>query len=150
MERKNEHAFEHLWRYFQLHSQQRMTVFNFYLVISGMTATGIGFGFQQGGGYHYVVSLLGFFLLMTSFIFWKLDQRGAMLVKEAESAFVYLEKFQMNEEYSLFMIDSKNKLLSRSLKSVWSFGRCFRYSFFLMGYVGFICIFLPFIIKTME
>lgn len=149
MERNDEYVFEHLWRYFQLHSQQRMTVFNFYLVISGMTATGIGFGLQQGGGYHYVVSLLGLFLLMTSFIFWKLDQRGAMLVKEAELAFTHFEKIQMSERYSLFIIDANNKFLSSDFKTVWSFGRCFRYSFFLMGYTGFICIFLPLILKAL-
>jgi hypothetical protein len=40
---------EYVWRYFELHAQQRMTVFNFYIAITGLLAAGIGFTLQQGG-----------------------------------------------------------------------------------------------------
>ncbi|EKB9382313.1 TPA: hypothetical protein ACID37_006234 [Pseudomonas aeruginosa] len=54
-------SIEHAWKYFELHAQQRMTVFNFFLAIAGLVAAGIGVGLQQGSHFSILVSLLGFF-----------------------------------------------------------------------------------------
>ena len=55
-------SMEHAWRYFELHAQQRMTVFNFYLAISGLLAAGIGMCLQQGPKFSLLISILGVFL----------------------------------------------------------------------------------------
>lgn len=65
-------ASEHIWKYFELHAQQRMTVFNFYIAITGLLAAGIGVTLQQGGKYVLFTSLMGVFVAFISFIFWKL------------------------------------------------------------------------------
>ncbi|MDW9204727.1 hypothetical protein SE956_16940 [Escherichia coli] len=74
-------ASEHIWKYFELHAQQRMTVFNFYIAITGLLAAGIGVTLQQGGKYVLFTSLMGVFVAFISFIFWKLDQRVSILIK---------------------------------------------------------------------
>ncbi|HFK3228040.1 TPA: hypothetical protein ACGZOD_005072 [Klebsiella pneumoniae] len=72
---------EYVWRYFELHAQQRMTVFNFYIAITGLLAAGIGFTLQQGGRFALFTTLMGVFISFISFIFWKLDQRVSILIK---------------------------------------------------------------------
>ncbi|HAT1561812.1 hypothetical protein RZP54_21825 [Raoultella ornithinolytica] len=143
MENNNQTVFEHLWKYFEIHAQQRMTVFNYFIVVAGATITGIGFCIQQGVRYNYFASCLGFFLLILSFMFWKLDQRVSMFVKAAEEALIEHEKkFEINS----FKIFTNEKIKTASLEgitSAWTFGKCFRYTFAIMGYIGFISIFLP-------
>ena len=145
MESGHNYSFEHCWRYFQLHSQQRMTVFNFYLVICGLTAAGIGFSFQQGENYKYMASLLGIFLTFTSVIFFKLDQRVSLLIKNSESALVSIESTFHVETCKVFTKDSIDNTSSNSIFSVWTYGKCLRYSFFIMGYSGAVIACLPFL-----
>jgi hypothetical protein len=143
MKTNNEMVFEHLWKYFEIHAQQRMAVFNYYIVIAGATLTGIGFCLQQGAGYNYMTSFLSFFLMLSSFLFWKLDDRVSTLIKEVEFALIDFEKNISSDKYAIFTNDKNNRALSSSFISTWSFGKCFRYSFSIMGYLGFIMIFLP-------
>ncbi len=147
METSDNYIFEHCWRYFQLHSQQRMTVFNFYLVICGLTAAGIGFSLQQSDSYKYMASLLGLFLIFVSFIFFKLDQRVSFLIKEAEDALISVESNFEGKVYKIFTKDNLDGNLSKGFFSVWTYGKCLRYSFFIMGYSGLIITFFPFFIS---
>jgi hypothetical protein len=139
----NEFAYEHVWRYFQLHAQQRMTVFNFYLAITGLVATGIGLCLQQGGKFSYISSVLSLFLLFISFIFWKLDQRVSLLLKKSELALSELESNIQISSAHLFSIDASDHTLSKSFSSVWTYGKCLRISFSIVGIGGFILTFLP-------
>ncbi|HHH1477421.1 TPA: hypothetical protein ACPZHS_004212, partial [Yersinia enterocolitica] len=126
-------ASEHIWRYFELHAQQRMTVFNFYIAITGLLAAGIGFTLQQGGHYILFSSLIGLFISFISFIFWKLDARVSMLIKNAESALEEFEKELTNSQYKIITTDSNRSLLNTSLISTWTYGRCFRIAFLTVG-----------------
>ncbi|WP_174865877.1 hypothetical protein [Pectobacterium polaris] len=139
----NSTTFEHLWKYFEIHAQQRMIVFNYFIVIAGATVTGIGFCIQQGSKYNYLASSLGIFLLVLSFIFWKLDQRVSILVKLAETALIDFEEKYENNSFKLFKNEKESTSILRGVTSVWTFGKCFRYTFSIMGYIGFITIFLP-------
>lgn len=147
MENSSTLSIEHLWRYFQLHSQQRMTVFNFYLVVCGMVAAAIGFSLQQGKEYYYLSSLLSLFLSFISFIFWKLDERVSSMIKLSEVALSKFEKANLNLHYSLFTKDLERSDLSDSYNSLWTYGKCFRCSFLIIGNAGLLMVFVPFLIK---
>jgi hypothetical protein len=92
----------HAWDYFQYHASQRTTIFNFYLVVCALLTT----------GYLHVVAtsaicglgiLLGLLFPLLSFVFWKLDQRNAKMVRIAEKALSALEnRFAPKGDEGLF------------------------------------------------
>jgi len=132
---KFERSLEHAWRYFELHAQQRMTVFNFFIAISGLVAAGAGLGLQQGGKFLTLTSLLGFFLVLVSFIFWKLDQRVSVLIKHSEFALIYLEGAGVMSEACIFTKEFYS-YKGAKFSSVWTYGKCFRWSFTFVAVAG--------------
>ncbi|QHP79828.1 hypothetical protein EO763_07725 [Pectobacterium odoriferum] len=136
-------AFEHAWKYFEIHTQQRMTVFNFYIAIIGLLAAGSGVCLQQGGKYVYFASAMGVFIIFMSFIFFKLDERVSSLIKNSEAALIKLEKGFDEFSYVIFHKESSDSSVNTSLFSVWTYGRCFRVSFFVVANVGFILALSP-------
>ena len=141
---KFERSIEHAWRYFELHAQQRMTVFNFFLAISGLVAAGIGVSLQQGGEFSSLVSLLGCFLTLISLIFWKLDQRVSSMIKQAEVVLCHLEGLGLSDEAKIF---TKEVATSKGtgLGEIWTYGRCFRISFFMVGIIGCLFVVVPYL-----
>lgn len=141
---------DHAWRYFELHAQQRITVFNFYIAITGLLAAGIGFSLQQEGRYLYLCSILGFFTFFISIIFWKLDHRVSILIKNSETVLQCIEDKFDNQNYRIFTKDKNDNSLNSSIFSNWSYGKCFRIAFIFVGSIGLVFIVIPailFIIK---
>ncbi|NWB21035.1 hypothetical protein HX824_10525 [Pseudomonas sp. D4002] len=130
-------SLENAWRFFQLHAQQRMTVFNFYLIITGLVAAGIGACVTQEDTLSFAGGALGTFLSLVSFIFWKLDQRVSVMIKKSEDVIVQIESTFALPIESIFSEDhtqlNRNILL---LHSPWTYGRCFRISFLTVGLIG--------------
>ncbi len=139
---------EHAWKYFELHSQQRMTVFNFYITVISLLLAGSGICLQQGGNLIYLTSVIGVFIVFITFIFYKLDSRVSFLIKNSEIALKNIEKSFDHEEMKIFTSDEKNIQLNKSIISMWSYGKCFRVSFCILFYVGFILSLTPLIIKA--
>lgn len=139
-------SMDHAWKYFELHAQQRMMVFNFFLAISGLIAAGIGVGLQAGGKFSGLVSLLGCFLSLVSLIFWKLDQRVSAMIKLAEDAIVYLEGLSVAPEAAIFTKELNSTKANGGVK-IWTYGRCFRASFLTVGAAGFAFAVLPWFFK---
>ncbi|HGX0605895.1 TPA: hypothetical protein ACNRZT_004303 [Escherichia coli] len=141
-------ASEHIWKYFELHAQQRMTVFNFYIAITGLLAAGIGVTLQQGGKYVLFTSLMGVFVAFILFIFWKLDQRVSILIKNAEIALQDLECQFSNEKLRIITKDNSSNLLNLGISSSWTYGKCFRISFVIVGFTGILLAITPFLMKV--
>ncbi|MGC0995430.1 hypothetical protein [Pantoea agglomerans] len=129
-------ASEHAWKYFEIHAQQRITVFNFYIAITGLLAAGIGFSLQNGGSYFYLSALIGIFMAFMSFIFWKLDSRVSILIKNAEESLKNIELKFSDENYKIFNKDFNDDKLNNGINNTWSYGKCFRISFFVVGNAG--------------
>lgn len=140
-------ANEHAWKYFELHAQQRITVFNFYIAIIGLLISGVGVSMQQGDKYIYLCSIAGGFMVFISFIFWKLDQRTSMLIKNSEYVLRETENKINNKNYCIFTNDHNNEKLNAGFFSNWSYGKCFRISFTTVGFAGFIITFIPILIN---
>jgi hypothetical protein len=79
------------WGYFVLHADQRMKLFNFFLILSGLilrafpAVRGIAPGTK-------LVGLLPLLLVLSAFTFWRLDKRTRYLVKNAEAALRFLDE----------------------------------------------------------
>lgn len=131
---------EHAWRYFELHANQRITVFNFFLALSGAVAVGLATALQGSPRFASLGIPLGLLLVLVSFVFWKLDQRVSFLIKHAEKALAELERALPAECARLFHLEpgnAKDTLESGSWWSRhWTYGRSFRFVFVIMGVFG--------------
>ncbi|WP_155945670.1 hypothetical protein [Metapseudomonas resinovorans] len=127
---------DYAWRYFEIHSSQRMTLFNYFLIISGVISSGIAAAIQGAQGIAFLGGALGALLSLFSFVFWKLDQRTATLVKLAETVLTSAEE-GMEEEFRIF---TENNVGLRSkifdFGPQWTYGKSFRFTFVVMGLVG--------------
>lgn len=130
---------EHAWRYFALHAAQRLSLFNFFVVISLSASAGIAACIQRGGLFHLAGVGLGAFLALASFVFWKLDQRTAFLVRHGEAAIAELEATLtvprarlVYSEPERFAPHARGFFLFR----MWTYGTSFRLVFIVMGVVG--------------
>ncbi len=142
MEEQNERVLNHAWRYFELHANQRMSVFNFFLVLSALVAAGLAASFQGTGLLPPIGAVLGSTLALVSFTFWKLDQRVSFLIKHAEQALARSESALPEPSARLF---SNEPPLSEDAQSTgpfwkrqWTYGRSFRLVFCTMGIFGFL------------
>ncbi|GHC52399.1 hypothetical protein GCM10007315_13600 [Gemmobacter tilapiae] len=120
-------ALDHAWKYFHLHAQQRITVFNFYVVFSGLLITGIAKAFENFPMNSITTAALGLILAGLSFLFFKLDQRVSDLIKKAERVIATYEP-----------VDAK--LVSSTKDAApnghWTYGKVFRAMFSVMGALG--------------
>jgi hypothetical protein len=87
----NEATRKQAWDYFQMHSSQRLTTFNFYIVISSVVTTALFSTFQKDYNAPVIGIPLGLLLILFSYIFWKVDIRNRQLIKGAEAALKYFE-----------------------------------------------------------
>lgn len=79
------------WDYFAAHASQRMSIFNFYIILSSLTATTYFASFKPDSNLQPARWLLASSLCFFAFIFWKLDGRNKELIKNAEAALRYFE-----------------------------------------------------------
>jgi hypothetical protein len=133
----SEPPLEHAWRYFALHAEQRITVFNYFVALASLIATGLAVATNLPPSNWYLGATCGILLAALSFVFWKLDQRGSQFVKLAEDALVEAEtdsNFPANQR----VVSLERALENKSLHPTkpWTFGRAFRLLFIGMALVG--------------
>ncbi len=142
---------KYAWDYFVLHANQRLATFNFYLIIATLVTSGLFTTFRKEFAGPLIGLVLSILLFIFSILFWKLDHRNKMLVRNAERALKYLDKqvdFKDNDlspnELKLFEYDDYEIEKCKSVKwyclqsTFWSYSDCFNSVFFLFGSVGFI------------
>ena len=141
-------ARNYAWSYFALHADQRMKLFNFFLILSGVILGAFSAVRGMAGGTR-VVAILPLLLVLTAFIFWRLEERARRLVKNAEDALRFLD-----EQWSLEPLPDKTphylRLFERDdhlvevLKKRWwtkrlvpmSYADSFRIAYLMIGGVG--------------
>lgn len=138
------------WDYFQMHASQRLTTFNFYLVISSLITTTLFSTFQKDYQFYCIRVIPGLLLIFVSFVFWKLDIRNKELIEIAEASLKFFEannqikdsgnrphiaKVFSREEY-----ETNRKRINKRKFSFWenhfSYSDCFNLVFICFGIVG--------------
>jgi hypothetical protein len=135
------------WGYFALHAGQRMNLFNFFLVLSGLilgafpAVRGIAHGTR-------LVALLPTLLVLTAFTFWRLDERTRRLIKNAEAALRFLDNEWTVEApvdsgpHCLCLIARDDYLTNMTKRKWWSravptsYTDSFRLAYLMIGGVG--------------
>jgi|SRR3977135_3109127 hypothetical protein len=133
-------AISHAWNYFLYHAQQRQTVFNFFLILVGASVAAYASTLAKAEGSHDRFHLvLGLLVLVSSFLFWRLDKRGSRLVKLAEAPLKNFED-RLAERTGIpdmaILSKADAKFESGVLSRFESFGQIYRTVFILAGAGG--------------
>jgi hypothetical protein len=83
-------ALDLAWRYFQQHASQRISFFNFFVVLASSMVAVLAAALFQLNVYPLGVAV-GLMLAFLSFVFWKVDERNKHLTKIGEKALIELE-----------------------------------------------------------
>lgn len=130
---------EHAWKYFEIHANQRMVIFNYFLVVSGAIAAGLAATLQGTTRFAALGIALGGLLVLVAFVFWKLDQRVSFLIKRAESALCETEAVFPVAATQLFFAEpeaTKAAAAGPCWQRHWTYGRAFRFVFAAMALFG--------------
>ncbi|MBJ8442700.1 RipA family octameric membrane protein [Acinetobacter bereziniae] len=140
----NQTLLDHAWKYFEIHSEQRIKLFNFYLVIMAASGSALAYVIQNKNQ-SILGIFLGLFIVFASFIFWKLDQRTSFLVKQSERILRNLEK-EYDAKYYLFSNEcrefSTENNESNSFTRKYSYRELFNTTFIFTAFIGLIFIIL--------
>lgn len=129
---------EHGWRYFALHAAQRLTLFNYFIALSGISIAAIAATLQGTPRFSLLGVALGLLLSLLALIFYKLDQRTATLIKSAEIAIAEAERGSVPVSSQVFVRESGGLDAGdpRTLKPHWTYGRSLRVSFATVAAIG--------------
>jgi hypothetical protein len=127
---------EHAWRYFELHAAQRMSMFNYFLVLFGLVSAGLAGALQADGALRVAGVFLGIALTVTTHVFGKLDERSSFLVKHAEAALREAEAAVPLAVGRLFFHEPGETEDARALAKIWTYGTSFRLIFCVARLVG--------------
>ena len=129
---------QYAWRYFELHANQRMSVFKFFIGLATfLTASLLAASVQS----HYVpAALLGALLALVSFVFWKLDKRTRFLIKGSERALEDLEVvfFAIDADFSRrLQLFKQERMATAKIKGLFTtYGECLNVLFLTFAAVG--------------
>jgi hypothetical protein len=139
------------WDYFAAHASQRMTIFNFYIALSSLTASGYFLSFKSESNLQSVRWVIALSLCFFAFVFWKLDERNKALIKNAENALRHFEKADPCDPMTKVFTQEKEETDARRRRirglgrlMFWrlhlSYSVCFNLvygAFFVLGFWGF-------------
>jgi hypothetical protein len=134
----NAETLEHGWRYFALHAGQRLTLFNYFIAVSGVILAGGAAALQGTARFSLLGVALGLLLALLALVFYKLDQRTSALIKMSEQALAATEQQCMPLEARLFALEingGTTGFLNPS-SAGWTYGRSLRLSFLVVGMLG--------------
>jgi hypothetical protein len=135
------------WDYFSTHAAQRMSIFNFYIALSSVTATTYAASWKTDSNLQSARWLLASLLCLFAFVFWKLDQRNRALIKIAERALKYFENTDNSELVTKVFCQEEAETNARRAHitgwrwiRVWrwtlSYSYCFNFVFAVFGLIG--------------
>jgi hypothetical protein len=147
---------DYAWKYFELHADQRLKTFHFFIVLATAVTGAFGLLLRNGTQHKWMI-VLGVLLILLAFVFWKLDRRTRQLVKNAEAALKYLDaQHGLSDQDGLphpLRLFARDESLTRDLKALplisghFSYSLCFEWIFSIVAMVGVgiavACLFMP-------
>jgi hypothetical protein len=133
---KAAHSFA--WDYFAFHAQQRQTVFNFFIVLLGASLAAYAATIEKTAATKLHI-VIGCVLMVSSLLFWRLDERSRRLIQLAEAVLKEIEirlAARTGLAWLTILPRSENKIGGWSAK-LESFTQIYRLTFFVAGCSGF-------------
>lgn len=131
---------QYVWCYFELHANQRMSVFRFFIGLATfLTASLLAAAVQQ----HYVAgAVLGALLAIVSFVFWRLDERTRVLIERSERALEKLEEVFLGHDAGsprcLRLFQEERMDTDNTKGALTTYSQCLKALFFTFGATGII------------
>ena len=124
-----------------------MTIFNFYIGLSSVTATGYFASFKADSNLQSARTLFALLLCFFAFVFWKLDQRTKRLIKNTQYV-RYFEELQPHPvQTKLFLFEETQTRVHRKAFKGWSalvfwrrplsYSKCFNLVYLAFFGIGF-------------
>ncbi|WP_054033150.1 hypothetical protein [Desulfatitalea tepidiphila] len=133
---------DHAWKYFQLHADQRIKTFNFYLILCALISGALTAILKDASDIRVGIPL-ALLLPFLSFIFWKLDLRNKQLIGHGEQALKHIENlFEVDDEADkphLLKIFNCEDHVTKGLKRstpFFTYSTCFHLVFLTFGLSG--------------
>jgi hypothetical protein len=130
--------FDYAWKWFEFHAKQRTTMFNFFLVFTGIIASGIFSLLKEPSSNHLAAAAASVFGCFVSLGFIVLEFRNRALVDCAEDVLLHLEQseiFSWNEKKGTAPL----ALLYREKKSGVAMAYC-QHKYWIPIIQGFFCL----------
>lgn len=134
---------DHAWDYFELHAEQRMKTFHFYILLETGLVGAMLVSARIGTANTWLFAVIGFFMAMLSFIFFKLDERTKGMIKVAEDSLKACEArmgqrlaFDMSSTLPFTNEPQAKGLVGKSFRGVVSYSTSFRTIFWAFGALG--------------
>ena len=131
---------QYVWCYFELHANQRMSVFRFFIGLATfLTASLLAASVQK---HHVAGALLGALLALISYVFWRLDERTCFLIKRSERALEALEEAFMGSDAEAspgLQLFREERMKTANMKGLLTtYGQCLKALFLIFGAIGFL------------
>lgn len=107
-----------LWKYFELHSNQRIQMMNFYLVAISLFFTGLITLMSSEKDMEVYEIGICIAIIFVTWIFYNLDKRTKLMIKRCEDSIKSLEAEKMKKfgsKIMIFTIDEEKKEIEREL-----------------------------------
>ncbi|WP_286726958.1 MULTISPECIES: RipA family octameric membrane protein [Sphingobacterium] len=118
------------FKHFIQHAQQRVQLFNYFILFSSLLTTATITTFQPTYKEYYLGGALGLIQIIIAFIFIKIDQRNSFLIKHSENIIKKIEA-ENNCRYPLFLTEEEQTIKSKK-KGIFNFQLSHRKSYKLI------------------
>lgn len=126
----------HAWNYFAFHAAQRISVFNFFIVFSGLIVAGLGASLTAPPRLSAFGIGLGLLLLLLSLVFWQLDRRVSFMIKHSEAALAAAEKASLSIASQIVSTEPAAFHAVKKKRRLWTYGTSFRFIFACTALIG--------------
>ena len=133
---------DHAWDYFELHAEQRLKTFHFYILLETGLVGAMLVAARLGSPEPRFLLIVGVAMIFFSFVFWKLDFRTKGMIKMSEEALKLYErrKFGIDQEMvksAPFTNDPQARgLVGISPLGTLSYSKCFGAVFIAFAVLG--------------
>lgn len=130
-----------LWKYFELHSNQRIQMMNFYLVVISLFFTGLITLMNTEKDMKFFESGICIAIIFVTWIFYNLDKRTKYMIKRCEDAIKKLEMEYtqtLGTEIMIFTVDEREKASNGEL----SYSDLFLLLYLFIAILAVVCLIL--------
>ncbi len=136
---------EILWKYFELHSNQRMQLMNFYIVLESLLIAGLISLLSADKDLMIWECGVCIAIVFFTLIFYGLDKRTKQMIKLCEDCIKILEKRNKGQQGNInewVGVFSKEEQTSLNKREIWTYSCLFQKLYFFFIFIAIVMLFI--------